>query len=245
MSSWSGAGSSGGVLAARLSEDPACRVLLLEAGPDFPDEAERLPLFAVSGEHSWLVAGLPEFDWDFADRDRAGRRGGRPIRLLRGRLVGGSSMVNSTIAARPAPFDLDRWAGLGCPGWDWPCHAARSCAGSRPTSISATIRSMAPTGRSSSSATGRPRWAPVNRVVRRGLRRPWRAPRARPQRGRRASRRLRADAAQPLQGGAAGHARDLPAGCPRTPQPDDPARARWSIASCCAATERWASLDRR
>ena len=109
------------MLAARLSEDPACRVLLLEAGPDFPDEAERLPLFAVSGEHSWLVAGLPEFDWDLADRDRAGRRGGRPIRLLRGRLVGGSSMVNSTIAARPAPFDLDRWAGLGCPGWDWPC----------------------------------------------------------------------------------------------------------------------------
>jgi choline dehydrogenase len=28
-------------------------------------------------------------------------------------------MVNSTIAARPAPFDLDRWAGLGCPGWEW------------------------------------------------------------------------------------------------------------------------------
>lgn len=114
-----GAGASGGVLAARLSEDPARRVLLLDAGPDFPREAEVWPQLVVSGEHSWRVSGTPEYDWDFYDRDRAGRRGGRPVRLPRGRLVGGSSMVNATIAVRPAPFDLDRWASLGCPGWDW------------------------------------------------------------------------------------------------------------------------------
>ena len=63
--------------------------------------------------------GAPEIDWGFVDRDRAGRRGGRPIRLPRARVVGGTSMVNSTIAVRPAAFDHDRWAGLGCPGWDW------------------------------------------------------------------------------------------------------------------------------
>ncbi len=114
-----GAGSAGGVAAARLSEDVGRRVLLLEAGRDFPNEAMRPPLFTVSGEHSWLVPGLPEFDWEFQDRDRAGRRGGRQILLPRGRLVGGSSMVNSTIAARPAPFDMDRWASLGNRGWDW------------------------------------------------------------------------------------------------------------------------------
>jgi choline dehydrogenase len=114
-----GAGSSGGATAAKLSEDPARRVLLLEAGPDFPYEAELWPQFVVSGEHSWRVSGIPELDWNFYDRDRAGRRGGRPIRLPRGQLVGGSSMVNATIAARPAPFDLDRWASLGCTGWDW------------------------------------------------------------------------------------------------------------------------------
>ena len=114
-----GAGASGGVLAARLSEDPAVRVLLLDAGPDFPSEADLWPQFVVSGEHSWRVSGIPEMDWGFYDRDRAGRRGGRPVRLPRGKLVGGSSMVNATIAVRPAPFDLDRWAALGCPGWDW------------------------------------------------------------------------------------------------------------------------------
>jgi choline dehydrogenase len=114
-----GAGSSGGVAAARLSENGECRVLILEAGPDFPDEARQLPLFAVSGENHWLVPGLPEFEWGFLDQDKAGRRQGRPIRLPRGRLMGGTSMINSTIAARPAPFDLDRWAAMGNPGWDW------------------------------------------------------------------------------------------------------------------------------
>ena len=75
-----GAGASGGVIAARLSEDEACRVLLLEAGPDFPREAEVLPLFAVSGEHSWRVSGLPEFDWVFTTGTRlAGGVGGRSV----------------------------------------------------------------------------------------------------------------------------------------------------------------------
>ena len=114
-----GAGSSGGVAAARLSEDKSRSVLLLEAGPDYPDEAEWTPLFTVSGEHTWRASGAPEVDWRFVDSDRANRRNGRPIRLPRGRVTGGTSMVNSTIAVRPAQFDMDRWASLGCSGWDW------------------------------------------------------------------------------------------------------------------------------
>ncbi|HIB93410.1 MAG TPA: GMC family oxidoreductase [Candidatus Lambdaproteobacteria bacterium] len=114
-----GAGSTGGVIAARLAEDVSRKILLLEAGPDFPNEENRLPLFAVSGEHSWLVPGLPEFDWNFEDRDISGRRGGRSIILPRGRLVGGSSMVNSTIAARPAPFDFNRWTEVNKQLWSW------------------------------------------------------------------------------------------------------------------------------
>ena len=102
-----GSGSSGGVVSARLSEDPSCKVLLLEAGPDFPDEHNILPLFAVSGEHSWKVAGIPEFDWRYWNTDRAKTTDGHEIRLARGKLVGGTSMINATIAARGAPSDYD------------------------------------------------------------------------------------------------------------------------------------------
>jgi choline dehydrogenase len=114
-----GAGSSGGVVAARLTEAQDCRVLLVEAGPDFPNEEAVPPLFTLSGEHSWKTAGVPEFDWDLVNTDRAGTMGGRVLRLPRGRMMGGSSMVNATIAARGAPFDYDRWAAMGNPGWAW------------------------------------------------------------------------------------------------------------------------------
>jgi len=101
-----GGGTAGCVLAARLSEDPACSVLLLEAGPDYP--ASQLPADLLDGVHGPSIA---THDWGLT-----GRVGGRVLQLPRGRVVGGSSAVNATFALRGSPFDYDAWLQ---PGWSF------------------------------------------------------------------------------------------------------------------------------
>ncbi len=73
-----GSGSGGGVVASRLSEDPAVEVLLLEAGPDPKDDVPDAIRYVRQG------SGVDGYDWDYFDRQT---RGGVP----RGRLLGGSS----------------------------------------------------------------------------------------------------------------------------------------------------------
>jgi choline dehydrogenase len=107
-----GAGSAGCVLAARLSEDPGTRVLLLEAGP--PDRSPWIHLPIGYGKTMWD----PKVNWCFYT-DPEPNMNGRRIYWPRGKTLGGSSSINGLIYIRGQREDYDHWAALGNLGWGY------------------------------------------------------------------------------------------------------------------------------
>lgn len=108
-----GGGSAGCVLAARLSEDPRNRVVLLEAGPP----SAGWFWGTVPAGFSRSIAS-PDTNW-FYTTEPDPTAGGQRIFWHSGKVLGGGSAINGMAYIRGARYDYDRWAQLGCVGWSW------------------------------------------------------------------------------------------------------------------------------
>ncbi|MDA1128636.1 MAG: mycofactocin system GMC family oxidoreductase MftG [Chloroflexi bacterium] len=111
-----GGGSAGCALAARLSEDPGRSVLLLEAGPDYPDLG--LMPDEIKHDHNQRSseANAPH-NWSF--QGTTDPAGSRSAAVARGKVLGGTSAINHQIFLRGLPEDFDHWAALGNDEWSY------------------------------------------------------------------------------------------------------------------------------
>ena len=107
-----GGGTAGCIIAARLSEDPNTRVVLLEAGPPDRDIWIHIPAGYAR------LSKSRRYDWGYATEPEP-ELGGRSIAWPRGKVLGGSGSVNGLVFLRGSPHDYDRWAQAGARGWSW------------------------------------------------------------------------------------------------------------------------------
>ncbi|MBW4040699.1 MAG: mycofactocin system GMC family oxidoreductase MftG [Acidobacteria bacterium] len=109
-----GGGAAGAVLAARLSEDPSCRILLIEAGPAPRALAEQPTSLLDAGRVPGARPADPS-SWWYPARLLPGREWS----VSRGRVLGGSTSTNGAYFVRPRRADVDRWSAHGDTAWSW------------------------------------------------------------------------------------------------------------------------------
>ena len=110
-----GGGAAGSVLASRLAEDANTSVLLLEAGPDYPDPANLPDEIKFGGTR---YAESPDSEHNWALRGTITEEQGE-IHVAQGRVIGGGSSINGQAMQRGLPEDFDAWSALGNDEWSY------------------------------------------------------------------------------------------------------------------------------
>ena len=106
-----GGGSAGAVLAARLTENPSVRVLLLEAGG-----RDRHPFYHLPAGFAKMTKGIGSWGWSTVPQQHLN---GMTVRYTQAKVIGGGSSINAQIYTRGNALDYDEWRQLGCTGWSY------------------------------------------------------------------------------------------------------------------------------
>jgi len=106
-----GAGSAGSVVAARLSENPAAQVLLLEAGG-----SDRHPFYHLPAGFAKMTKGIGSWGWDTVPQKHMQNK---VFRYTQAKVIGGGSAINAQIYTRGNAQDYDDWRQMGCAGWGY------------------------------------------------------------------------------------------------------------------------------
>jgi choline dehydrogenase len=152
-----GAGTAGCVLASRLTESPDVSVLLVEAGTRSRKLETKIPAAfskLYRTEVDWGDSTVPQVALD-----------GREVVFPRGRMLGGTAVMNAMMILRGCRADYDAWAAAGCPGWSWvdvePAFA-RSALGAFPLTEQRDRSPLAEAFVHAAEAAGIPRAADLN-----------------------------------------------------------------------------------